>query len=105
MNSANDILDKIADEQGWTEATKLILCKEFIDKQGDQDDFEAFLKERAVSENELSEDEENQFKECPECEGHMEPRIGTRYQMTGNQGDDDTTLIEYWECIDCGYTE
>ena len=48
-----------------------------------------------------------QMKECPnsECEGIMRVIIATRTDMTGYSGDDNTTMVEWWECLDCGYYE
>lgn len=53
----------------------------------------------------LSNDEEEQIKECPDCGGIMKPVIDTKRAMTGDPDDDDTTLLEWWQCKDCDYHE
>jgi hypothetical protein len=44
-------------------------------------------------------------KTCPECDGIMGASIATRADMTGDPADDNTTLIEWWDCFDCGHYE
>jgi uncharacterized protein with PIN domain len=53
--------------------------------------------------DDIGEDESEQFQECPECGGHMKSVIDTMAKMTGDSEDDNTNLLEWWECIDCGY--
>ena len=55
--------------------------------------------------DELSRDEEDQVKECPECGGIMKPCIDTKAKMSGDPSDDDTNLVEWWNCLDCDYYE
>ena len=52
MQTHQAILDLIADEQGWTEASKLLLCVEYISEYCDPQAFKNFLTERAKDENE-----------------------------------------------------
>ena len=44
-------------------------------------------------------------KTCPECDGIMGASIATRADMTGDPADDNTTLVEWWDCFDCGHYE
>lgn len=53
----------------------------------------------------LSREEKQQSKECPECGGIMQSALSTQYEMSGKEGDDYTTLIEVFECLDCDYWE
>jgi len=54
---------------------------------------------------ELSKDEEDQFKECPECGGVMKPCICTPAKMSGDPSDDNINLMEWFQCVDCEYYE
>ena len=45
------ILDLIADEQGWNDASKLALCVEYISEYCDPQVFKNFLAEKAKDEN------------------------------------------------------
>lgn len=44
-------------------------------------------------------------KECPSCGGIMKAVITTKYEMTGDTMDDNTVLIEWWDCLDCNHYE
>jgi hypothetical protein len=35
----------------------------------------------------------------------MQSALSTQYEMTGKEGDDDTTLIQVWECLNCDHWE
>ena len=43
------------------------------------------------------------FKECPECGGIMQEVIATKAEMTDDYSFDNTTLVEWWDCLDCDY--
>ena len=45
------ILDAIAARTGWNESSKLFLCLQYIQNQGDNAAFENFLEEQASTES------------------------------------------------------
>lgn len=51
MTVTEAVLNSIAEDQGWNESTKLILCLRFIASQRDDATFMLFLKEIADEEN------------------------------------------------------
>lgn len=56
--SAEYTLGKYADAQGWDVDTMLDLCLEYINNQGDNSTFSAFLSEKCADEEEDQEEEE-----------------------------------------------
>ena len=44
MEYSRDVLDRIGDEQGWNDSTKLELCISYITQTVPADEFEEYLK-------------------------------------------------------------
>jgi len=53
--SAEYVMAKHADSQGWNETTMLDLCLEYINNQGDDQAFDDFLSEKCEEEDEEEE--------------------------------------------------
>lgn len=45
------MFEKIAEEQGWNDATKVCILLEYIDNQGSPEAFDDFISEKQADEN------------------------------------------------------
>ena len=87
--SADSLMDKYGDQQGWNDESKLGICLSYINAQQSDDAFEDHLKEYVATETDEDEDEcscGNKLRSfmhncpnssnhdenygCPECDDH-----------------------------------